>query len=165
MTLIVKIIKIIDKLNTKIAFLCQLLIFALTFVTVYSALARYFLRMPDMRAFFLSIWLYGISFIFGCAYNVLTKQHTVLDLLYIRLPPRGKRILDWLGLFSTLLLCIMLIPISTSMAWYSYLIKEQDFTSIVYAPIIWWYKALVVPTLILTILQLISQILKLKTNK
>lgn len=162
MTLIVK---IIDKLTTKIAFLCQLLIFTLTFVTVYGALARYFLRMPDMRAFFLSIWLYGISFIFGCAYNVLTKQHTVLDLLYIRLPPRGKRILDWLGLFSTLLLCIMLIPISTSKAWYSYLIEERDFTSIVYAPIIWWYKALVVPVLMLTMLQLISQILKLKTNK
>jgi TRAP-type mannitol/chloroaromatic compound transport system permease small subunit len=159
------IVKIIDRLTTKIAFLCQLLIFTLTFVTVYSALARYFLRMPDMRAFFLSIWLYGISFIFGCAYNILTKQHTVLDLLYIRLPPHGKRVLDWLGLFSTLLLCIILIPISTSMAWYSYLIEERDFTSIVYAPIIWWYKALVVPVLMLTMLQLISQILKLKTNK
>lgn len=160
MNLIMKIAKSIDKLTEKIAFLSQFLTLVLIFVTVYSVTCRYFLRMPDIRTFYVSIWLYGILFLLGCAYDILVKRHTIIDLLYMHLSSRGKVMLDWISLFATLLLCILLIPISASKAWYSYLINEQDSTMIEYTPTIWWYKFLVIFVLISALLQVLSQIFK-----
>ena len=159
MSLITKIVEGIDKLTTKIAFSSQFLTLILIFVTVYTVTCRYFLRMPDIRTFYISIWLYGILFLLGCAYNILIRRHTTIDLLYMRLSPRGKAIFDWISLFLTLLLCILLLPISASKAWYSYLIDERDSTMIEYTPIIWWYKFIVIFVFILVLLQTFSQFL------
>jgi len=157
--------KAIDELNMKIASLTKFLTLFLTLIVVYGVLCRYFFRAPDIRTFFLSNWLYGIVFLLGCAYTLQIKGHIVVDVLYIRLSPKVKKAFDLLNLFTYLLFCSIMIPTSISLAWYSYSINELDSTMVFFSPPIWWYKWFIVISLILTALQVFSEIPKVIRGK
>lgn len=153
-------VNIVDKLNTEIAFLTKYLSFFLIFVTVYSVFSRYFLRNPDIRCFFVSNWLLGISFLLGGAYTLYVGGHVSVDIIFQRLPPYVKKLLTMIDLLVILVFGFVMLLNSISYAWRSTLIDEKDSTMVVFSPPIWWYKWFIAISLVLIILQLFSQISK-----
>jgi len=137
-------------------FLCVLLLMVLT---VYSTIMRYILRAPDVRSYFISIWLWGIIFLLGFGYALYEKSHIRVDVLYTNTAHRTRRIMDIMGLVICLLCLIIVLPNSLQLAWRSYISNELDSTIPLYSPPIWWYKWLLVFTFILAAIQVSSVII------
>jgi TRAP-type mannitol/chloroaromatic compound transport system permease small subunit len=137
-------------------FLCVLLLMVLT---VYSTIMRYILRAPDVRSYFISIWLWGIIFLLGFGYALYEKSHIRVDVLYTNTAHRTRRIMDIMGLVIGLLCLIIVLPNSLQLAWRSYISNELDSTIPLYSPPIWWYKWLLVFTFILAAIQVSSVII------
>ncbi|MEM4888537.1 MAG: TRAP transporter small permease subunit [Thermosphaera sp.] len=148
-------IKRITFVINKFLFLCVL---TLVFLTVYSTILRYVFREPDVRAFFLSTWLWGIIFLLGFGYALYEKAHIQVDLIYNHVSMRTKRILFITGLSVCLISLIAVLPNYVQLAWRSYLINERDSTIPIFSPPVWWYKWLLVFTSILAVIQILSVI-------
>jgi len=74
-----------------------LLIMLLMIITVYGVVMRYFLRSPDVRVFFLSIWFWGFIFLLGFGHALYEKTHVFVDILYNRLSQAMQRTLRAFG--------------------------------------------------------------------
>jgi len=154
--------KVIDHINTKTFFvLAPIISIVLTLTTVYGVVCRYFLREPDVRVFFISVWIMGIGYLFGFGYTLLLKGHVSVDILYQYLPAKVKRVLDVVSLIVIVLVCITLLISAIPYAWRSTLINELDSTMPMFAPPIWWYKWVLVIALVMAAFQAFSEILKL----
>lgn len=150
-------IKALTLVITRLLFCCILLLIVLT---VYSAISRYIFREPDIRAFFLSTWLWGIIFLLGFGYALYEKAHISVDLLYKFTPTRSKKIFTIAGLIICLVPLIIVLPSYAELAWRSYLINELDSTIPIFSPPVWWYKWLLVLAFILATVQIISAIVE-----
>lgn len=128
-------------------------------MTVYSTIMRYILRAPDVRAYFISIWLWGIIFLLGFGYALYEKSHILVDIIYNYASNRARRILGMLSLLICLLCLVIVLPNYIQLAWRSYIINELDSTIPLYSPPVWWYKWLLVFTFILSAIQVLSVII------
>jgi len=154
--------KVIDRINTRtFLILAPIVSIVLTLVVVYGVACRYFLREPDVRVFFISVWIVGISYLFGFGYTLLLKGHVSVDILYQYLPAKARRALDIVSLMVIIFVCVTLLINAIPYAWRSTLMNELDSTMPMFAPPIWWYKWVLVIALIMAILQAVSEILKL----
>ena len=63
---------------------------------VYEVVARYGFNAPTVWAYELTIFLFGACMIIGGAYAHRYGAHVNVDIVYGRLSPRGKAILDLL---------------------------------------------------------------------
>ncbi|MEM1639895.1 MAG: TRAP transporter small permease subunit [Desulfurococcaceae archaeon] len=150
-------IKRITFVINRFLFLCVL---TLVFLTVYSTVLRYIFREPDVRAFFLSTWLWGIIFLLGFGYALYENAHIRVDLLYNHVSMRMRKILFITGLSVCLISLIVVLPNYVQLAWRSYLINERDSTIPIFSPPVWWYKWLLVFTSILAVIQILSVIME-----
>mgnify|MGYP000430340960 CR=1 FL=1 len=159
-------VKVIDHVSAKIFFILKPIIgLVLTFVIVYGVICRYFLRQPDVRVYFLSVWIMGICYLFSFGYTLLLRGHVSVDILYNYLPKKARRVLDLIGLAVIVISCIVLLPSAISYAWRSTLINELDSTMPMFAPPIWWYKWCLVIALILAAFQTVAELFKTLKRK
>jgi len=137
----------------------SLSILLLILLVVYGVIMRYFLRMPDVRAFFMSIWLYGSLAVLGGAYTLRRKAHVSFDLIYQKLSLRTKKVLDVIDLIAIAVVSAIIIAVSIPFAWHSFIIQEKDSSlGLFYAPPIWWYKWLGVFAVAILFIQAIFMI-------
>lgn len=127
------------------------LMFLLMVVTVYSVVRRYFFKNPDLWAFAISYWVFGIMFLLGCGYAIYYSVHTGVDILYKKASTKGKILLELLTHLSYLIPAIVLLPYAFRFAFRSTIIGETDATIPVISPPIWWYKWILVASLVLVI--------------
>ena len=156
-----RILYLISKLNTLIAEKLKYVTIPLMIVIAYSVIVRYLFESPDIRTYFISLWLYGLLFVLGGAYTLLAGSHASVDILYKKLPLRWRR---FLGVFDMTIVAIstaILVLVGIPIAWRSFLIWEVDSSlGILFAPPIWWYKWIgVIGSALLTI-QAVVEILK-----
>jgi len=135
-----------------------LLIMLLMIITVYGVVMRYFLRSPDVRVFFLSIWFWGFTFLLGFGHALYEKTHVFVDILYNRLSQAMQRALRAFGLLISLLCIVIMLPNSIQLAWRSYLICERESTLPIFSPPVWWYKWFLISALTLAAFQILSVI-------
>jgi len=145
----------------RISFFFSLLTLPLVFLIVYGVVMRYFLRTPDIRAFFVSIWLYGSLVTLGAAFTLNKRGHVSLDIIYQRFASnaRVKRVLDCIDFSAVAVVALIMLIVSIPFAWYSFVINEKDSSlGLLYAPPIWWYKWLGVFAVFLLFIQAVVMI-------
>ena len=80
----------------------------LALIVASEVFSRYFLNKPTVWAFDLSLFLFGYIAILGGAYAHQKRAHIVVDILYVRVSPKTKRIFNiisyLLGIFFLLLM-------------------------------------------------------------
>lgn len=142
------------KLNSKLFFYVSLLTVPLMVSVVYGVVSRYFLGRADARAFFLSVWLYGVVSILAGGYLVATEGHVYIDLIYKRLGGRARTVLEVLSLAVIIAACAVIAIPGVQVAWRSTVINEVDSSlGIIFAPPIWWYRWVAVVGVVLVLAQ------------
>ncbi|MCX7829352.1 MAG: TRAP transporter small permease subunit [Thermanaerothrix sp.] len=130
---------------------------AIVAVVVYGVVVRYFVGRADVRAMFLSVWMYGALFVMGGAYTLLEKGHVSVDIIYSKLPAGLKRCLDLLNTAIILCCCGVILYVNVPIAHQSFLQREVDSSlGVVFAPPIWWFKWVPVLGVVLMALQALS---------
>jgi TRAP-type mannitol/chloroaromatic compound transport system permease small subunit len=145
-----------DRFGRALAWLCLPLTLGLT----WEVIARYGLNSPTSWAFDLTFMLYGTIFMLGCPYALLKGGHIRTDMLYEKWTMRGKANVDLtaylLFFFPTIL---MLLITTTDDAWYSFTISERSEQTALRPPL-WPFKAIVPLTMLLLLVQGVSEFLK-----
>lgn len=99
-------VRLIERINLGIGYLAALLIVPLVLATVYEVASRYLFTAPTIWAFELGYMLTGAYFLLGSALTLQRGEHIRIDLIYARLSPRKKALID--------LICfaVLFIPLS-----------------------------------------------------
>lgn len=127
---------LIDRINAwvgkGVAWLVPLLILEL----VYDTAARYLFNAPTQWSYDISYMLYGTLFLAAAAYTLQKDKHVRIELVYDRLSPRGKAVIDCIGylifFFPPLL---ALVYFGTLFAWKSWVLLETGGESMWQPPI------------------------------
>ena len=83
-----------DWLNAKFAWIVAFLIVPMLCIMIWEIVMRYFFNSPSLWAYEISLFLYGGYIVLGGAYTHLAGGHVNVDIIWGRLPPRGRAFLD-----------------------------------------------------------------------
>lgn len=102
MKLLLAISRGIDWLSTTIGRITFWLALVLVLVGVYNVVTRYlggFLRLRLSSNFYLELqtYLYNLMFLLGAAYVLKVNAHVRVDVIYSRLAPKSKAVIDIIG--------------------------------------------------------------------
>jgi TRAP-type mannitol/chloroaromatic compound transport system permease small subunit len=89
-------------------------------VTMFEVVARYVFNAPTIWANELTQHIFGVYFVIGGAYTLLHDSHAKIDVLYLRLAPWNRAILDcvtYLVFFFPFI--VLLLWQITGQAWLS----------------------------------------------
>jgi TRAP-type mannitol/chloroaromatic compound transport system permease small subunit len=127
---------------------------------VYEVFARYFFHAPTVWAYDVTYMIYGTLYMLGAAYTLLKGGHIRTDILYRLFSPR------WQGIIDGSLYLLFFFPGIFLFLWagweyasHSWLIKEQAAVS-PWRPIIYPFKAVIPLSLVLLLIQGVSELLK-----
>ncbi len=83
-----------DFVNARIGWLVAFLMCPMLFIMIWEIVMRYFFNQPSLWAYEISLFLYGSYIVLGGAYTHLADGHVNVDIIWGRLSPRGRAILD-----------------------------------------------------------------------
>lgn len=83
-----------DWLNARFAWIVAFLIVPMLCIMIWEIVMRYFFDAPSLWAYEISLFLYGGYIVLGGAYTQLAGGHVNVDVIWGRLPPRGRALLD-----------------------------------------------------------------------
>lgn len=110
MDLLRRFVRAADTLSRIIGLAASVLIPAMVAVISVDVFCRYVLDAPTVWAFDTSIFLFGYAGLLGGAYAMREKAHITVDVLYARLPPRGRALMDVLsGLLAFFFLGLVIV--------------------------------------------------------
>jgi TRAP-type mannitol/chloroaromatic compound transport system permease small subunit len=107
------IVRLIDGLNERVGIVISWLTTLMVLVVCYDVFTRYFLRSSSVAVQELEWHLFAVIFLIGAAYTLKHEGHVRVDVIYSRLQPRGRAIID---LFGGL---VFLIPFALLVIWTS----------------------------------------------
>lgn len=127
---------------------------------VYEVIARYLFERPTIWSYEVTYFLYGTHFLIGAAFILLIKGHIRIDVVYMRLSPRGRAIIDILGyLILFFPVMIALIYAGAEYTIQSFQMGEKSGLS-PWRPYLYPYKAVLVVSFVLLFLQGLSEFLR-----
>ena len=88
------VLRAVDRLSEVIGLLVSVLMPAMVVVLTIEVVARYVFNSPTIWAYDTAIFMFGYTGLLGGAYALKNKEHINVDLIYARLSPRGKAVLD-----------------------------------------------------------------------
>ena len=153
-------ISLVDNINNKVGKLVSWLTLALVILVCFDVLRRYFLNRTDAWIMELEWHMFAIIFLLGAAYTFKESKHVRVDLFYSQFSNKNKALLNIIGGLVLLVpFCILLIYITSSYAYDSYLLGEgsPDPGGLPHRFII---KSLIPFAFILLLLQAIAEVLK-----
>ena len=106
MKILLTILKFVDRLNKWIAFATCPLLPVMVCVLAFEVISRYAFNHPTIWAYDLSIFLFGYLGLLCGGYIYQVKGHVSVDIVYQRVSPRTKAILD---VITGLVICFFLI--------------------------------------------------------
>lgn len=107
-------------------------------VLVWEVFMRYVFNQPTIWAHELSALFYAVFFLIGGAYTLRWKAHISVDVLYVRLSPRSRAILDLITWLLFYFFCGVLLWQGSQAGWKSFLRMER--ASTVWEPYVWPVK-------------------------
>jgi len=158
---------VIEKLYNRIGMISEwsgrtvrFLMIILVLNIVYDVSARYIFNAP-------TVWSYGLSYMTGTAiiamgmcYVYYHHANVRIDIIYSRLPPKGKLLIDiCLTVVFFFPLVFMLTKVWAQDTWQAYVLKEVSSETIWY-PVLWPIKLVVTIGFVLLLLQGIAIFLK-----
>jgi TRAP-type mannitol/chloroaromatic compound transport system permease small subunit len=127
---------------------------------VYEVISRYLFERPTIWSYEVTYFLYGTHFLIGTAFVLLRKGHIRIDVLYMRLPPRGKAIIDILGyLILFFPVMIALVYAGSEFTIQSFQMGERSGLS-PWRPYLFPFKAVLAISFTLLFLQGLSEFLR-----
>lgn len=148
-----KFFHVIDRTSDLVGKWASFLVVILTLAIGYDITVRYLFNIPNFWAYDMTIMLYGSYAILGAAYCHYTNGHVRMDLLYGRLSPRGRAIMDIICyIFLFFPLFIVLIWKCGDHAWWALVNGERSSAS-AWRPLIGPFKMVIVFGLVLFFLQ------------
>lgn len=156
-------IRMLERISKFTGMIASLLTIPLIAALVYEVFSRYVLGSPTFWAYEISYMLMGSIFTLAMAYALKLRQHVSVDLIYAKLPQRGKAVVDVIGycLFG-LAVWWMTFELFESVT-YAYRSGEVTGKS-AWSPVVWpVYTAWFVGFLVLS-LQVLVEIVKSATS-
>lgn len=89
-----KVVQVINSISEYSGMVILWAVIALIVVLCYEVIARYVFNSPTIWALETSKMLGGVIAVVGWGYTYLHNGHIRVDVLYVRLPPRGKALVD-----------------------------------------------------------------------
>jgi TRAP-type mannitol/chloroaromatic compound transport system permease small subunit len=117
-------VKVVERVNGTLFFYLSILTVVLTLVVVYGVVTRYFIGRADPRAFFFSVWLYGLTAILAGGYVLAVGGRASVNVLYSRVGKRMRDSLDILALVVVVVACVLVLIPGVQISWRSTLINE-----------------------------------------
>lgn len=135
MTVLKKILKIIDTISEKSGAVGKWFAFLLVLVGAYETISRHFFNAPTIWAYDTMCMAGGTTYLLGASYNYLHDAHTRVDLLYSLVSDRKKALINVICavIFFFPLMTIMLQQ-ATIWALKAWRINEVMFNSFWYPP-------------------------------
>ncbi len=130
MSALLRLARGIDALNRAVGRAAAWLSFAMVLMGAFNALARYFDRAAggglSSNAWVEGQWyLFSLVFLRGAPYALRAGAHVRVDVLYGRLPARGRHWIDLLGgILFTIPFCVFALWISWPAVHESWVIRE-----------------------------------------
>jgi len=138
-------------MNDGVGKVISMLVFPMIGVLVWEVIMRYVFNQPTIWAHELSAMLYAIFFLLGGAYTLRWKAHINVDVVYVRLPPRIRAIVDLITWLFFYYFCTVMLWLGARFAWSSILKMER--ASTVWEPYIWPIKICIPLGALLVLLQ------------
>lgn len=160
MTVIEKIYNRIGMISEWSGRTVRFLMIILVLNIVYDVSARYIFNAP-------TVWSFGLSYMTGTAiiamgmcYVYYHHANVRIDVIYSRLPPKGKLMIDVaLTIVFFFPLVVMLTKVWAQDTWQAYVLREVSSETIWYPPL-WPIKLVVTTGFVLLLLQGIATFLK-----
>lgn len=154
------ILRVIDSVSDWTGRSARWLTAVLVLVISYDVAMRYLFDAPTMWAYETAIMLGATVYAFAWSYVHRHRSHVRVDVLYLRLPPRGRAVIDVMGnLFLFFPLIFVLINISIIWAWRAWVINEKSVETYWYPPVA-PVRTLVALGLVLFALQGLAQFIR-----
>lgn len=153
-------IRVIDRVNAVIASIASWAVVALVLSMTYEVVARYVFRSPTLWSYDVSYFLNSFMVMMGAAYTLSLKGHVNVDVIYGRLSPRGRALLDLI--FSFLLFFPLWVPLLRTMLphlQYSWSTGERALTG-TWLPPIYPFKTWVWVGIALLTIQGVAEVLR-----
>ena len=149
----------IDWIVEKQGNIASLLIMPLLFVVVFEVFMRYGFNKPTIWCFEVSMFIYGMHYMFGLSYMDHYDGHVKVDIFTARLPLKTRLIIKILThLIISLPVVLGILIWTTFFGITSTGYMEKNWTS--WAPYIWPFKDLMALGFLFLFLQDISNLLK-----
>lgn len=117
--------KIIDKFSNAIGYIATALMFLMLINVFYDAIIRYFFKSGSIAMQEMEWHLFSVVFMFGIAYALKEDGHVRVDIIYDRLSPRTKAVINIAGTLLLLLpLSLLIIHGSTWFVHEAYSLNE-----------------------------------------
>ena len=154
-----RVVRLVDKLNDTVGNFASFGVPVLGFIVLYEVIMRYVFNSPTVWVHDISQFLLGTVYMLGAGYTLMLRKHVNMDMLYVRLSPRGKAIADTAtGVLVIVFLCV-LVWYSGVMAWES-VIYNEVLTQSVFEPPLYPIKIIFFLSCLLFLLQALAQFLE-----
>lgn len=151
-------VRLIDRVSEYVGIVAMYLIFMMVAVLLLDAVTRNVINIPLHWCVELAQFTLAAYYFMGGAMTIKNGDHVRMDLLYERLSPRGKSLLDLVTIFCLLFYLSVLLYGSISSLSYAISTGETRFS--MWNPSMIPIKSLMVGCIVLMILQTISEVFK-----
>jgi TRAP-type mannitol/chloroaromatic compound transport system permease small subunit len=141
----------IDNISKWTGRVVSFLIVAMTFFICIEVVARYLLNRPTIWVHETSAMLMGAYIIFGGAYTLHTGGHVNMDVVYGRLLPKKKALIDVITFWLFLLFCGALLWMGGDSAWRA--LRNWEHSGSLWNPPIYPFKLILPIGVFLLLLQ------------
>lgn len=131
-----KALKFIDSISDSMAWLMKFFCYALVLIICFDVTMRYVFNAPTEWAFETAMMIGCTIYVLAWTYTQRHNAHMRVDVIYARLSPRGKAIIDVLGtLLIFFPLIAVLINVSFPYTWRAWKTGELSILTTWYPPI------------------------------
>ena len=148
----------VDRLNSWVGRFWALAIFGVTLAVLYEVVSRGAFGQGTRWSNETTIYLSAVAYLISGGYGLAHRRHVRIDLVYDRLAPRVRVILDCFTFLFFLLYAGGLVWVGTTMAWTSF--AQSEGTGTPWNPPIWPVKFAIPVAAALLLLQGIANLLR-----
>jgi TRAP-type mannitol/chloroaromatic compound transport system permease small subunit len=149
---------LVDRVNSWVGRFWALAIFAVTLAVLYEVVSRSAFGQGTLWSNETTVYLSAVAYLIGGGYALAHRRHVRIDLIYERLSPRSRAILDLFTFVFFLLYAGALIWVGTTMGWTS--LQQGESTGTPWNPPIWPVKLAIPVAAVLLLLQGIANLLR-----
>lgn len=153
-----RVVDLIDAISSWVGKSFSFLMVPCVAIIIWEIIFRYFLHKPTSWASEVTLFLTAYVTILGAAWTLLERRHVKIDLIWEKLPPRGRAITDAVTFLFFALYMVMMIWASSKFAWQSICLREGSGTP--WNPPVYHMKAAFTIALVLLLLQGISKFIR-----
>jgi len=153
-----KMVNVIDGFNRFTGKAVSYIMILVVLIVTFEVSMRYIFRRPTVWASEAMVFSCGILYVLGAAWTMLENRHVKIDMLWGKIPPRKRRLLDAVTFFFFAFYMILMIWQGGIFAWESLLLAETTGTP--WDPPVYPIKIVFLIGLVMLFMQGVSKLAK-----